>query len=90
LKTNWVQRWQIWVVEKAYLGGGYVNICSGIGATLEDKQFVANLVSKLHQHVKANASKVGAVMTNVIQANLEATTLKTQLVGMYQTQRAEE
>jgi hypothetical protein len=71
-------------------GGGYVNMWSGIVAALEDNQAVANLVSKLHQQVKANAGNVGAAMTKANQANLEATTLKTQLVAMYQTQRAEE
>jgi hypothetical protein len=63
---------------------------SGIRAALEDNQAVANLVSKLHQQVKANAGNVGATMAKVNQADSEATTLKTQLVGMYQTQRAEE
>jgi hypothetical protein len=67
-----------------------VNMWSGIGAALEDNQAVANLVSKLHQQVKANAGNVGAAMAKANQANSEATTLKTQLVGMYQTQRAEE
>jgi hypothetical protein len=63
---------------------------SGIGAALEDNQAMANLVSKLHQQVKVNAGNVGAAMAKANQANLEANTLKTQLVGMYQTQRAEE
>jgi hypothetical protein len=77
---------------KGIPGGGYVNMWSGIGAALEDDQAVANLVSKLHQQVKANACNVGAAMAKVKanQANSEATTLKTQLVGMYQTQLAEE
>jgi competence CoiA-like predicted nuclease len=51
---------------------------------------MANLISRLHQQVKANAGNVGAAMAKANQANSEATTLKTQLVGMYQTQRAEE
>jgi hypothetical protein len=55
-----------------------------IGAALEDNQAVANLVSKLHQQVKVNAGNVGAAMVKANQANSEATTLKTQLVGMYQ------
>jgi hypothetical protein len=71
-------------------GGGYVNMWSGIGAALEDNQTMTNLVSKLHQQVKANAGNVGAAMAKANQANSEATTLKTQLVGMYETQRAEE
>jgi hypothetical protein len=62
---------------------------SGVGAALEDNQDVANLVSKLHQQVKVNAGSVGAAMAKANQATSEATTLKTQLVGMYQTQRAE-
>jgi outer membrane murein-binding lipoprotein Lpp len=49
----------------------------------------ANLVRKLHQQVKANAGNVGAAMAKANQANSEVTTLKTQLVGMYQTQREE-
>jgi hypothetical protein len=67
-----------------------VNIWSGIGSALEDNQAVAKLVSKLHQKVKVNAGNVGAEMAKENQANSEAITLKTQLVGMYQTQRAEE
>jgi hypothetical protein len=63
---------------------------SGIGAALEDNQAVANLVSKLHQQVKLHVGNVGAAMAKANQVNLEATTLKTQLVGIYQTQRAEE
>jgi hypothetical protein len=72
------------------LGGGYVNRWSGIGAALADNHAVANLVSKLHQQVKANVSNVGAVMAKEKQANSDANTLKPQLVGMYQTQRAED
>jgi hypothetical protein len=71
-------------------GGGYVNMWSGIGAALEDNQAVAHLVSKCHQQFKVNAGNIGAAMAKANQANLEATTLITQLVGMYQTQRAEE
>jgi hypothetical protein len=63
---------------------------SDIGAALEDNQSVANLVSKLNQQVKANDGNVGAAMAKANQSNSEATTLKTQLVGMYQTQRTEE
>jgi hypothetical protein len=70
-------------------GGLYVNRWSGIESTLEDNQAVANLVSKLHEQVKANAGNIGAAMAKTNQANSETTTLKTQLVGMYQTQRAE-
>jgi hypothetical protein len=50
---------------------------SGIGSALEDNQAVANLVSKLHQQVKASVGNVGAVMAKANQANSEATTLKT-------------
>jgi hypothetical protein len=71
-------------------GGGYINMWSVIGATLEDNQAVANIVSKLHQQVKANAANVGAAMVKVNQADSEATTLKAQLVGMHKTQREEE
>jgi hypothetical protein len=51
---------------------------------------VANLVSKLHQQVKANIGNVGEAMAKANQANSEVTTLKTQLVGIYQPQRAED
>jgi hypothetical protein len=63
---------------------------SGIGATLEDNHAVANLVSKLHQQIKVNDGNVGMAMAKINQAHSEAAALKTQLVLMYQTQRAEE
>jgi hypothetical protein len=63
---------------------------SGIRSALEDNQAVANIVSKLHQQVKANTGNVGAAIAKANQANLEATALKNELVGMYQTQRTEE
>jgi hypothetical protein len=61
-----------------------------IRAALEDIQAVANIVSKRHQQVKVNADNVGAAMAKANRANSEAAALKTQLDGMYQTQRAEE
>jgi hypothetical protein len=71
-------------------GGGYVNMWSGIGAALKDNQAVANLVSKLHQQVKVNTGNVGTAMAKANQANSDAAALKTQLVGMFQTQWSEE
>jgi hypothetical protein len=71
---------QIWVLEKAY-------------AALEDNQAVANLASKITQQVKVNAANagiVGTAMAKANQANADDVALKTQLVGMYQTQRSEE
>jgi hypothetical protein len=62
---------------------------SGIGASLEDKRAVANLLCNIHQQVKVNAGNVGAAMAKANQANLETTIFKTQLVGMYQTQWVE-
>jgi hypothetical protein len=70
--------------------GGYVNMWSGIGAALEDKQAVANLVRKLHQQVEVNAGNIGMAMAKANQTSSEAAALKTQLVGMYHTQQAEE
>jgi hypothetical protein len=63
---------------------------SGIGADLEDNQAVANLVINLHPQVKVNAGNVGTAMAKANQANSDAAALKTQLVGMYQTQRSED
>jgi hypothetical protein len=59
-------------------------------AALEDKHAVANLVIKLHQQVTVNAGNVGTAMGKANQVNSEDPALKIQLVGMYQTQRAEE
>jgi hypothetical protein len=64
---------------------------SGIGAALEDNQAVANIMSKLHQQVKVNTGNMGTAMAKANQANADAAAaLKTQLVGMYQTQQSEE
>jgi hypothetical protein len=71
-------------------GGGVHGGGGGIGDALGDNQAVANLVSKLHQQVKVNAGEVGTEMAKANQANSDAAALKTQLVGMYQTQRSEE
>jgi hypothetical protein len=71
-------------------GGGYVNMWSGIRAAFEYNQAVSNLVSRIHQKVKVNAGNFGAAMAKANQANSETAALKTHLVGMYQTQRAEE
>jgi hypothetical protein len=87
---SWVQHWQIWVLERAYGGGGYVNMWSGIGAALEDNQAVANNVKKFHQQVNVNAGNVGTAMAKANQANSDAAALKNQLVWMNQTQGAEE
>jgi hypothetical protein len=57
---------------------------------LEDNQAVVNLVSKLQQQVKVNVRYVGTAMANANQANSDDSDLKTQLVGMYQTQLSEE
>jgi hypothetical protein len=63
---------------------------SSIGATFENNQAVANIVKKLDQQVKVNAGNVGTAMAKANQAIADAAALKTQLVGMYQTQRSEE
>jgi hypothetical protein len=67
-------------------GGGYVNVWSGVGSALEKNQAVAAIVSKLAHQVKLNVTALE--MAN--QANLESGQLKTQFVGLYQRQKAEE
>jgi hypothetical protein len=67
-------------------GGPYVNVWSGVGSALENNQAVASIVSKLAHQVKLNAT----ALERVTQANLESGQLKTQFVGLYQSQKAEE
>jgi hypothetical protein len=67
-------------------GGPYVNVWSGVGSSLENNQAVASIVSKLAHQVKLNA----AALERANQANLESGQLKTQFVGLYQSQKAEE
>jgi hypothetical protein len=67
-------------------GGPYVNVLSGVGSALENNQAVASIVSKLAHQVKLNAT----ALERVNQANLESGQLKTQFVGLYQSQKVEE
>jgi hypothetical protein len=67
-------------------GGPYVNVWSGVGSALENNKSVASIVIKLAHQVKLNAT----ALERVNQANLESGQLKTQFVGLYQTQKAEE
>jgi hypothetical protein len=67
-------------------GRAYVNVWSGIGSALENNQAVATIVGKLVQQVKVNATAV----EKINHANMESANLKTQCVGLYQNQKAEE
>jgi hypothetical protein len=67
-------------------GGVYVNVWSGIGSSLEHNQSAATIMGKLVQQVKLNTTAV----EKVNQANMESVHLKTQFVGLYQNQKAEE
>jgi hypothetical protein len=67
-------------------GGAYVNVWSGIGSALENNQVLATIVGKLVQQAKLNTTAV----EKVNQANMEYVHLKTQFVGLYQNQKAEE
>jgi hypothetical protein len=67
-------------------GGPYVNVWSSMGSALENNQAVASIVSKLAHQVKLNDT----ALERVNQANLESGQLKTQFVGLYQSQKAEE
>jgi hypothetical protein len=67
-------------------GGPYVNVWSGVGSDLKNNQAIASIVSKLSHQVKLNAT----ALERVNQANLESGQLKTQFVGLYQSQKAEE
>jgi hypothetical protein len=71
-------------------GGGYVKIWSDIGTALENNQAVANLMGKIAQQVKFNDGNVVTAMAKANQKNADVGALKTQLVGIYQTQRSEE
>jgi hypothetical protein len=67
-------------------GGAYVNVWIGTGSALENNQAVATIVGKLAQQVKLNATAI----EKVNHANMESAHLKTQFVGLYQHQKAEE
>jgi hypothetical protein len=67
-------------------GGTYVNVWSGLGSAVENNQSVSSIVSKLAHKVQLNAT----ALERVNQANLESGQLKTQFVGLYQSQKAEE
>jgi hypothetical protein len=67
-------------------GGPYLNVWRGMGSALEINQTVADIVSKLSHQVKLNAT----ALERVNQANLESGQLKTQCMGLYQSQKAEE
>jgi hypothetical protein len=58
----------------------------GVGSALEKNQAVATLVGKIAHQVKFNATAV----EKANQANVESGHLKTQFVGLYQSQKAEE
>jgi hypothetical protein len=76
--------WPSWEPGTAYPGGGLV--LSGVGSALENNYAVAAIVSKLSHQVKLNVTALE--MAN--QANLESGQLKTQFVGLYKSQKAEE
>jgi hypothetical protein len=63
-----------------------VNVWRGVGSALENNQAVASILSKLAHQVTLNAT----ALERVNQANLESGQLKTQFVGLYQSQKAEE
>jgi hypothetical protein len=63
-----------------------VNVWSGVGSALEKNQAVAAILSKLAHQVKLNVT----ALEMVNQANLESGQLKTQFVGLYQSQKSEE
>jgi hypothetical protein len=67
-------------------GGPYMNVWSGIGSALENNQAAATILGKLAQQVELNATSV----EKMNHANMESAHLKTQFVGLYQNQIAEE
>jgi hypothetical protein len=63
-------------------GEPYVNVWRGIGTALENNQPVATIVGKIAHQVKLNATAVDRAN----QENTESGNLKTQFVGVYQSQ----
>jgi hypothetical protein len=63
-----------------------VNVWSGVGSALEDNQAVAKIMGKLAHRVKLNVN----AMEKFHQVNVESVHLKTQFVGLYQSQKSEE
>jgi hypothetical protein len=67
-------------------GGPYENVWSGVGSALEKNQAVTTIVGKFSHQVKLSAKAV----EKANQANVDSGHFKTQFVGLYQSQKAEE